>query len=797
MIVASVEDLSAVAPGVEVDVEIEAREGDDAADSAIRVVGDGFVSSSVVEVTMHSDPVLLGTITADADGTFETTMALPADAESGEHRIILVGETADGTLSSSWHFAIDPAGVIERIGDPPPPAHDAPAASAEVATAAAAAAAAAGDTQGDADAATPDAPVAVLAAATVDTSPGQSDVVVIDDRTGLPQYTPVSEPEETVDDAVEAFALVSLLGAGGSMALGVGALTSGGAAAAAAGGAAGVAAGGRSSDGSGGGDGSDGGDGEKKRGRGKGKVASAKAKKMGDIDQRAAWGDRSRTWRLPATAMLDQVLVRSAERVQPASPLAARMMSDGSTVRAVVGSGWLLAPLLGVVLAIVALGDTGGQAIAPSFALMAALLVLGVADASGGFAAVATFWTGVVVSGGIESSDDVRSMLGITTLWFAVPLIASAIRPFRRPPNTTWDDRWKGISEIAVGSMLAAWTVQSVVKSLPGLSGLDQPISGRADQLALIALGALVGRYVLERLAVAGYPERLTAATFEPQDKPGSVQQTVSLVVKTAMFAFVILPYVGNGWPLWVVAAMSFVPSFAGIWKKSFPNSGALYRVLPRGIPNTLMMMSIGTVLGSVVSERFEDPATLLMASFVILAIPGFVLGAAGLFGRDGTEPQSSWQLRLAGLWVAAVAVAKIFGLLGDSVVVPLALVSPLAVWWLVASTIAARQAATADDQTDDAATEPGAESAASLNELIDPAVGVIDDTLELLRPEITPDVRWSVGALADEGLWIDAVATSDDPAVGADNGADEVDGDEPEPRAGGDRPEPSRVPSA
>jgi hypothetical protein len=726
-----------VSPGVDVGVEIEANEGDGAAGTRINVIGAGFLAGSTVEVTMHSDPVLLGSVAAGEDGAFETTMTLPDDPESGEHRIILVGETPDGVLSSSWHFAIDPVGAIERIGDPPPPETLDSGSAARPPL----------DSTDDADdeivaepAEQPD--VELLALVTADEAVDATDApsVVIDDRTGLPTYTPISEPEETVDDAVEAFALVTLLGAGGSMALGVGALAGGGAAAATAGGAAQSAAGRRSSSGDGGSDG----DGDGGRKRGKGKVASGKANGMGDIDQRSAWGDRSRTWQLPFTSSVDRSFVGAAARVQPVSPLAARLMSDGSTIRAVFGSGWLLAPILGVVLALAALGDTGGQAVAPSFGLMAALLILGTADASGGFAAVATFWVGVVASGGVTSTDNMRSLLGITTLWFAVPLIASSTRAFRRSLATSREDLWAGFAEIVVGSMLAAWTVQSVVKSLPGLSGLDQPISGHADRLALIALGALITRYLFERLVVVVYPERLVTATFEPQGKPGPIQKSTSLVIKTAMFAFVVLPYIGGGWALWLVAAMSFVPSFAGIWKKSFPNSSVLYRLLPRGIPNTLMMMSIGTVVASLVSERFEDPATLLVASFVILSIPGFLLGAAGLFGRDGVDPQSSWQLRLAGLWVSVVAIAKVFGHLGDSVVVPLALVSPLAVWWLVASTAAARAAA--QEASESAGEETDAEP---------------DDVAST-----TPDEQWSVESLVDEVLWAEHAVGSDEIAV-------------------------------
>ena len=46
-----------------------------------------------------------------------------------------------------------------------------------------------------------------------------------------------------------------------------------------------------------------------------------------------------------------------------------------------------------------------------------------------------------------------------------------------------------------------------------------------------------------------------------------------------------------------VVRMLTIGPSIAKIWKKAFPNSGRLYRVLPRGIPNTLIMITLGAAL--------------------------------------------------------------------------------------------------------------------------------------------------------------------------------------------------------
>ncbi len=213
------------------------------------------------------------------------------------------------------------------------------------------------------------------------------------------------------------------------------------------------------------------------------------------------------------------------------------------------------------------------------------------------------------------------------------------------------------------------------------------------------ALVVLVVRYGLERAAVRHYPERLAVATFVPNGKPGWQQQIGSTLAKASMFVFVIVPYIGMRWQLWLVVALSVGPSLAGIAKDGFPNSTLLYRLAPRGVPNTLVMMIVGAALGSLVAARVDDPTDLLVTSFVILSIPGFALAVVGLFAREGIDPATGWAMRIAGVWVVTVTVLKVVGWLGDSVWLPLALVAPVLIWWFVA-TERARCRSVEDDAT-------------------------------------------------------------------------------------------------
>ncbi|MBL6760930.1 MAG: hypothetical protein ISQ15_09715 [Ilumatobacteraceae bacterium] len=62
--------------------------------SDVAVDGTGFVPGSTVDIWLHSDPVLLGNVTADTDGAFSTVLTLPTGVELGDHTIRTIGARA-------------------------------------------------------------------------------------------------------------------------------------------------------------------------------------------------------------------------------------------------------------------------------------------------------------------------------------------------------------------------------------------------------------------------------------------------------------------------------------------------------------------------------------------------------------------------------------------------------------------------------------------------------------------------------------------------------------------------------
>jgi len=94
----------------------------------ITLVARGFLPGETVEFVLHSDPVVLGTAEADADGVATLVVALPAGVPAGEHHVEATGMT-------SLRTAQIPVTVIADVTVVTPPVVTAPVVTVPVAAA--------------------------------------------------------------------------------------------------------------------------------------------------------------------------------------------------------------------------------------------------------------------------------------------------------------------------------------------------------------------------------------------------------------------------------------------------------------------------------------------------------------------------------------------------------------------------------------------------------------------------------------------------------------------------------------
>ena len=431
-------------------------------------------------------------------------------------------------------------------------------------------------------------------------------------------YDPMDYPEETQSTQVAAFALLGAL-------------------------AAGKAAGGKSSDSSKNGTSNQ--EGEQSRedyeeSEDSEDLASVGAGGLALIKRKDGWGDRSKTWRIKRTDSVDLGWKRFAESISSFSPLAARTFGDGSYLRAMVGSLSTLLYPVALGLGIYALIDSNRQALPPATWIVIAIALLGTIDAAAGLLASATFVVGVAVSGYIFSREEVLTVAGLSIIFFAPALLASAIRPVRRLISDG-DDRWERITDYALVGLLSFWSLEKIVGALNGLSGLKLPISADARQIALIVAIAITLRVIMEDLATYAYPVRLEKVSPDYKD-PSTFQQVISLEFKTFLFVTLAIPFVGFNIQLALGTFFFLLPSILGLTVgDKYPKLPVIGRILPKGALKIVAMVFIGSIFANWVEGLFENPEDFIPWSFALLAIPGLFLKFAGDLSQ---KPKNDWR---------------------------------------------------------------------------------------------------------------------------------------------------------
>ena len=168
---------------------------------------------------------------------------------------------------------------------------------------------------------------------------------------------------------------------------------------------------------------------------------------------------------------MDALAIYLSDRLAPALPLLTRLVTDVTAMRAIFGAASQLVPFAGLVLGILALRDTGGEAVPPEATLTIAIAALSVIDAGAGMVAVLTFLVGVIAQGGLNTDNDLRLLLGLTALWCVVSVVAGAARPLRRVAARGAEQTWDRVADFVIAGLVGAWAVQQIVQALPGLAG--------------------------------------------------------------------------------------------------------------------------------------------------------------------------------------------------------------------------------------------------------------------------------------------------------------------------------------
>ena len=348
-------------------------------------------------------------------------------------------------------------------------------------------------------------------------------------------------------------------------------------------------------------------------------------------------GDLSKTWDNRFTDDTDYLFVSLAHRFNRFSPLLTRTAQDGNTIRAILGSWAALLLPIGFVLGIVAAINTGGQTLPPTWIIVALIMAVAIYDAFAGFIAGAVFFLTALLTGNITNRPEFLTAIGVMVLFFAPALLASAFRPFRRLVRNE-DDKWERITDYALGTLLTFWVITKMVAAMNGLARLELPITNYGTELAWIAVVLLIVRVGLEDIAVEHYPMRLRALHVEIK-KPSQSQKVRSLGFKIVVFFIMAAPFVGSLLNLVLGTILFALPQITSLSLEDNLPKKKIY--LPKGVFKTVVMIFVMALAANLIEGAFSSPEAFLKWSFVVMALPGFILH---YLDAISDEPETDWK---------------------------------------------------------------------------------------------------------------------------------------------------------
>ena len=167
-----------------------------------------------------------------------------------------------------------------------------------------------------------------------------------------------------------------------------------------------------------------------------------------------------------------------------------------------------------------------------------------------------------------------------------------------------------------------------------------------ANVIALIALIGLLLRVSLEEFAARAFPGRIAEVAPAVIPAPGVLHRSVVAAVRTILFVFVAIAFIGTAWQLWAGAAIFAAAQACDILAKYTPNSPRLFHATPVGIPKLVVILLVSLGISTAISLLVTSGPDLARTAFVLLMLPGLALAALGMFAKEPHEGDTRWYLR-------------------------------------------------------------------------------------------------------------------------------------------------------
>jgi hypothetical protein len=372
-------------------------------------------------------------------------------------------------------------------------------------------------------------------------------------------------------------------------------------------------------------------------------------------------GDRSRTWRTPWVHDYQQVLVRIYEATSRYSLILPRTLSDGMWARAMFGSASLLLWVAGIAVGISSLIQTGFSVVPASFAIILAIIVLGVLDAMAGLLAWATISLGALVTGHLTTMDDFLTVVGIGLLAMSLSFFAHHLRPIRRHIHSGLGPVFDRCADYAISPVIVAFTALGLAEGLNGLSGLELVSHEDLLYVELVTGAAVAIRMILEDLSIRHYPQRCKAVSFPRHHKPSRPWRLAAIACRTLITFLVFGAFIGYGVFALGAALLLAVPLLMDVFNSQVPRIRGLHQFLPEGIVELTTTAVIGVIIASYLF-KWGPAADLLPGLLVLAFVPSALFAILHGISTGGEPRLGKWARRLLGVPVYVFIVGLFSG---------------------------------------------------------------------------------------------------------------------------------------
>jgi len=371
-------------------------------------------------------------------------------------------------------------------------------------------------------------------------------------------------------------------------------------------------------------------------------------------------GDNSPTWRALGHEATDYWSRTTPGLLNRYSPFLSRLSMDGVDVRAAFGALWWFLPLAGGALGVLAVNQVSGPALAPKVGLLVAVMVIAAFDALAGFVASVVF--GLLLVGDVLTDKHTAlTVLAVGFLWTSLPLVATSIRPFRRPGVLSWRYGWDRVADLVITSLLCGWIAQKIAQSMDLFAGRATGIPEHANAIGLVAVAAIALRVLLAHAVDVWWPERLRQTEVQ-EDLPEPALWAVlgGMAVRTFVFAFLGHAFIGGCWQWYLGVLLFALPDLLLLARDYFGLAWEVRFPLPVGVTHVfLVVVACGLLVAFSVSSTDSQSAALRWAFLAAALVPAALAGAKVFQEDESAEHHggSSWDMQLAGAGILLTTV--------------------------------------------------------------------------------------------------------------------------------------------